>query len=117
MKAGTAVKTAALAVAIGASVSLGWPAATAAQGPDGPPPIAELPVFSGYGPPPPPPAPAQADCWATPSLTPILAPLSPPDGWKVPERRGSVSGGISCLDCDFIAAPMSPPSLGGLLER
>ena len=116
MKVRNAIKVTALGIAIGAATTLGWPSTTAAQGPVGPPPIAELPAFAGYGPPPPPPAPAQADCWATPSLTPILVPMSPPDGWSVPERRGSVSGGISCLDCDFIAAPMSPPSLGRLLE-
>ena len=46
------VKSAAIAAGILGAVALAAPAA--ANGPDGPPPIADLPLIAGYGPPPPP---------------------------------------------------------------
>ena len=76
------VKSAAIAVGIGAAVALVAPAA--ANGPDGPPPIAELPAYAGYGPPPPPP------------------------GFLTPARAGR----IICTDCGAVlTAPLAPPAL------
>ena len=76
------VKSAAIAVGIGAAVALVAPAA--ANGPPGPPPISEMPAYAGYGPPPPPPV-----FWA-------------------PERVGR----IVCIDCGAVlTAPLAPPAL------
>ena len=77
------VKSAAIAAGILGAVALAAPAA--ANGPDGPPPIADLPLIAGYGPPPP-----------------------PPPGFWAPERLGR----IVCPDCGAVlTAPLAPPAL------
>lgn len=82
MRITTAFKTAAVAAGIGAAIVLAAPAA--ANGPPGPPPIAELPAQAGYGAPPPPPG-----FWA-----------------PEPVRR------IICIDCGAVlAAPLARPAL------
>lgn len=75
------IATAAAAAGIGAAVALAGPAI--ATGPDGPPPIGELPLLAGYGPPPPPP------------------------GFLAPEL-----GRIVCIDCGAVlTAPLARPAL------
>ena len=74
---------AAAAAGIAAAVALAGPAI--ANGPDGPPPIAELPAMAGYGPPPPPP------------------------GYMWQAERDSR---IVCIDCaDVLIAPLARPAL------
>ena len=72
MKVKTAVKTAA---AIGAAVALAAPAVATGQGL--PPPIADLPLYAGYGAPPPPPGYGEIICIEGCGAV-LTAPLAPP---------------------------------------
>ena len=65
------IKTSAIAAGIGAAVALATPAFATGPGLT-PPPIAELPLYAGYGAPPPPEI-ICMDCGAA-----LTAPLAPP---------------------------------------
>ena len=77
------IKTAAVAAGIGAAVALATPAF--ATGPGLTPPIAELPLYAGYGAPPP-----------------------PPGNLVAPE----IYGEIICMECGAVlTAPLARPAL------
>ena len=77
------IKTAAIAAGIGAAVALAAPAVATGQGLP-PPPIADLPLYAGYGAPP------------------------PPGNLVAPE----IYGEIICMDCGAaLTAPLAPPPL------